>query len=101
MYKITGKQRFGAVWVDGECIATFNRGVAETNDTVKADVLRGMGYTVEGAPDQVESPAADPFAKMSKDELKNYAAEHGIDLTDVPDKKADLLKAIKETEAEQ
>ncbi len=55
MYKIIGKQRFGAVWANGECVVMFNHGVAYTNDTAKADILRAKGYTVEGEPDEVET----------------------------------------------
>lgn len=47
------------------------------------------GYIVEGG----EAP--DPLAGMTKDELKEFAASNGIDLTNVPDKKADILSAIK------
>lgn len=46
MYKISGKQQFGAVWDNGKCIAIFNRGVAYTNDTENAELLREKGYTV-------------------------------------------------------
>ena len=96
MFKITGKQKFGAVWANGKCLAVFNRGVATTDDPAIAEILKAKGYTVEG-----EAPVVDPFAKMDKAELKAYAAEHGVDLTDVPDKKADILAAIKAAEAEQ
>lgn len=96
MYKITGKQKFGAVWANGECVAIFNRGVAYTNDTAKADILRAKGYTVEGKPDQVEVQA-DPLKKMTVDELKEYAATNGIDLGEAT-KKADILAAIQAAE---
>lgn len=96
MFKITGKQKFGAVWKNGKCIAVFNRGVATTDDPAVADILRADGYTVEG-----EAPVVDPLSKMDKGELKAYAAEHGVDLTNVPDKKADILAAIKAAEADQ
>lgn len=59
MYKITGKQQFGAVWENGECLAVFNRGTAYTNDTTKADLLREKGYTVEGSSDLMEPPATE------------------------------------------
>lgn len=96
MFKITGKQKFGAVWANGKCIAVFNRGVATTDDPAVAEIMKAKGYTVEG-----EAPVVDPLAKMNKDDLKAYAVEHGIDLTDVADKKADILAAIKAAEAEQ
>ena len=96
MYKITGKQKFGAVWANGECVAIFNRGVAYTNDTAKADILRAKGYTVDGEPDQVEVQA-DPLKKMTVDELKEYAATNGIDLGEAT-KKADILAAIQAAE---
>lgn len=96
MYKITGKQKFGAVWANGECVAIFNRGVAYTNDTAKADILRAKGYTVEGEPDQVEVQA-DPLKKMTVDELKEYAATNGIDLGKAT-KTADILAAIQAAE---
>ena len=48
------------------------------------------GYKVEGG-----ESAADPLSGMNKDELKAFAADNGIDLTDIPDKKADILSAIK------
>ena len=56
MYKISGKQQFGAVWDNGVCIATFQQGVAFTNDSTKADILRTKGYVVEGEPDEVGEP---------------------------------------------
>ena len=96
MFTITGKQKFGAVWANGKCLVVFNRGVATTDDPAVAEIMKAKGYTVEG-----EAPVVDPFAKMGKDDLKAYAAEHGVDLTDVPDKKADILAAIKAAEAEQ
>ena len=92
MYKITGKQRFGAVWADGKCLVVFNRGIGTTNDPEAAEKLKTMGYTVEG-----EAPA-DPLAAMKVDELKAYAAEKGIDLGDAT-KKADILAAIRAAEA--
>ena len=71
-------------------------GVAYTNDTAKADILRAKGYTVEGEPDQVEVQA-DPLKKMTVDELKEYAATNGIDLGEAT-KKADILAAIQAAE---
>lgn len=96
MYRISGKQEFGAVWKNDKCIAVFNNGVATTDDSDIADLLREDGYTVEG-----ESSENAPLIKMSKDELKAYAAEHGVDLSDIPDKKADILAAIQTVDIEQ
>ena len=58
MYKITGKQKFGAVHHGGECIAVFEKGVAYTDDPENAEILRGMGYTVEGEADQEDDAFA-------------------------------------------
>ncbi len=62
MYKISGKQEFGAVWENGVCVATFHKGVAYTNDSTKADILREKGYLVEGEPDEVEQSEYDTSA---------------------------------------
>lgn len=51
MYKITSKQKYGAVWQDGECLAVFNRGVSQTNDTEKAEKLKKLGFKVSGKAD--------------------------------------------------
>lgn len=51
MYKITGTQKYGAVWQDGECLAVFNKGVAQTNDTKKAEKLKKLGFKVSGKSD--------------------------------------------------
>jgi hypothetical protein len=59
MFKISGKQYFGAVWQNGKCIAHFNRGVALTNDPEAAKALADMGYVVEGEADGAE-PAVEP-----------------------------------------
>lgn len=96
MFKISGKQKYGGVWADGKCIAKFINGVATTDDPAVAEIMRAQGYTVEG-----EAPVTDPLAKMSKDDLKAYAVEHGIDLTNVPDKKADILAALTAAEGGQ
>lgn len=90
MFTITGKQKFGAVWYDGKCLITFNRGIATTDDSESAKILKDMGYQVEG-----EATVLDPFTSMTKAELEDFAKEHGIDLTKVPDKKADILDTIK------
>lgn len=56
MFKISGKQKFGGVWANGVCIAKFTNGVATTNDPAAAEILKGMGYTVEGEQDQPKEP---------------------------------------------
>lgn len=60
MYKITGKQQFGAVWGEGQCLAVFHKGAAHTNDPAKAEALRALGYTVEGEADKPDTPEAPP-----------------------------------------
>lgn len=49
-YRITGKQRFGAQYADGRCIAVFDRHTAETDSAEDAKVLKKLGYTVEPDP---------------------------------------------------
>ena len=72
----------------------FANGKAETNNPRLANWFKTHpGYTVEGG-----EKTADPLSGMNKDELKEYAAEHGIDLTEVQDKKAEILNAIKAAE---
>lgn len=46
MYKITGKQKFGAVYHEGKCLAVFQKGVATTEDAEAAKILKSKGYTV-------------------------------------------------------
>lgn len=77
MYKITGKQKFGAVWAGGQCLAVFRKGEAHTNDPAKAEALRALGYTVEGeadpspaAPEPPEDKADEPPAETAKDNQK-------------------------------
>lgn len=60
MYKITGKQQFGAVWGEGQCLAIFRKGTAHTNDPAKAKALEALGYTVEGEADKPDAPEALP-----------------------------------------
>lgn len=67
MFKITGKQKFGAVWAGGQCLAVFQKGEARTNDPAKAEALRGLGYTVEG---EAEPPAAPEPAEPDSPEDK-------------------------------
>ena len=72
----------------------FANGKAEIDSDRMANWFKNHpGYIVEGG----EKPA-DTLSGMNKDKLKAYAAEHGIDLTDVPDKKENILNAIKAAE---
>lgn len=64
MFKITGKQKFGAVWAGGQCLAVFQKGEARTSDPAKAEALRALGYTVEG---EADPPAAPETAETPKD----------------------------------
>lgn len=75
-------------------LCKFVKGVFETNNEALAFSLKGMGYKVEGEAD------AKPIDKMNVDELKDYAAEHKIDLGEAT-KKADILKIIQEAENQQ
>lgn len=95
MYKITGKQRFGAAYRNGKCIVTFRKGVGYTDSADDAEYLKAQGYTVEG-----ETPAAnpDPLAGMTAKELTAYAVDHGIDLTGVANRKDKILAAIRAVE---
>lgn len=61
MFKISGKQAFGAVWKDGKCIASFQKGIATTNDPEAAKALAEMGYTVSG---EADAPAAETTAPV-------------------------------------
>jgi hypothetical protein len=71
----------------------FANGKAEINSDRMANWFKThSGYIVESG----EAP--DTLAGMNKDKLKAYAAEHGIDLTNVPDKKEEILNAIKAAE---
>ena len=71
----------------------FANGKAEVNSDRMAQWFKDHpGYTVEGG------EKSDPLSGMNKDELKAFAAENGVDLTNVPDKKADILSAIKAAE---
>ena len=94
MYKITGKQRFGAAYRNGKCIVTFRKGVGYTDNADDAKYLKSKGYAVEGEP-----PAnPDPLAGMTAKELTAYATDHGIDLTGVPNSKGKILAAIRAVE---
>ena len=72
MFKITGK-KVGIVWdaQNNKPLIKFVDGEAETNDE------------------------AEPISKMTVEELKVYADEHGIDLGEAT-KKKDILAAIQE-----
>ena len=95
MFKITGKQRFGAVYRGGKCIVNFRNGGGHTENADDAEYLKKQGYTVEG-----KAPAAnpDPLAGMTNKELISYAQDHGIDLTGVPNNKGKILAAIRAVE---
>ena len=68
MYKITGKQRFGAAYRNGKCIVTFRKGVGYTDNADDAEYLKSKGYAVEGEP-----PAnPDPLAGMTAKELTAF-----------------------------
>lgn len=60
MFTISGKQKFGAVWHDGRCIARFTKGVAHVDSLEDADYLKTLGYTVEGQQMPQEPPASEP-----------------------------------------
>lgn len=66
MFTITGKQKFGAVWVNGKCIAYFKNGVATTNDPAVADIMRAKGYTVTD-----KAPKIDPKGKADQKDNKS------------------------------
>lgn len=94
MFKITGKQRFGAAYRNGKCIVTFRKGVGYTDNADDAEHLKNKGFTVEG-----KAPAdPDPLAGMTTKELTAYATDHGIDLTGVPNSKGKILAAIRAVE---
>ena len=94
MFKVTGKQRFGAVYRNGKEIVNFRNGVGYTDNPYDAEHLKKKGFTVEGNP-----PApVDPLAELSAKDLMAYATDHGIDLTDVPNRKEKILAAIRAVE---
>lgn len=68
----------------------FAYGKAEVAEGWVLNWFKEHGYIVTEKPEDLSG--------MKKDDLKKYAAEHGIDLTDVPDKKEDILTAIKAAE---
>ena len=72
----------------------FANGKAETDSDRMAEWFKNHpGYDVEGG-----EKTAVPLSSMKKDDLVAYAAEHGIDLSNVQDKKEDILNAIKAAE---
>ena len=95
MFKIMGKQRFGAVYRGGKCIVNFRNGIGYTDNADDAEYLKKRGYMVEG-----KAPAADPdpLAGMTNKELIAYAQDRGIDLTGVPNNKGKILAAIRAVE---
>jgi hypothetical protein len=54
MFKISGKQQFGAVWLDETRVVEFTRGIAYTSDQTAAEQLKALGYTVEGETDEAK-----------------------------------------------
>lgn len=94
MFKVTGKQRFGAVYRNGKEIVNFRNGVGYTDNADDAEHLKNKGFTVEGkAPTPV-----DPLKGLTAKDLIAYATDHGIDLTDVPNRKEKILAAIRAVE---
>lgn len=95
MFKVTGKQRYGAVYRNGKPIVNFRKGIGYVDSADDIEYLKRKGYTVEGT-----APAADPdpLAGMSAKELTAYAVDHGIDLTGVPNSKGKILAAIRAVE---
>ena len=94
MFKVTGKQKWGSVYRGGKCIVNFRNGVGYTDNPDDAEYLKNKGFTVEGKP-----PApVDPLAELSAKDLIAYAQDHGIDLTDVPNRKEKILAAIRAME---
>lgn len=94
MFKVTGKQRFGAVYRNGKEIVNFRNGVGYTATAADAEYLKKRGFTVEGkAP-----PPADPLAGLTAKDLIACATDHGVDLTDIPNRKEKILAAIRAVE---
>ena len=94
MFKITGKKA-GIVWdaQNNKPLIKFVDGEAETNDEAVAKKLQDMGYAVDGEAETNDE--AEPISKMTVEELKAYADEHGIDLGEAT-KKKDILATIQE-----
>ena len=97
MFRVTKKPKTPNILWDASNnrpLCRFVKGVFETNDEALASKLKDLGHTVEGEAD------AKPLDKMKVDELKAYAAEHKIDLSDAANK-ADILKTNQEAEAKE
>ena len=94
MFKVTGKQKYGAVYRDGNPVITFRKGVGYTDNAGDAEYLKGLGYNVEGGP----TAPADPLGALTNKELIAYAQDRGIDLTGVPNNKGKILAAIRAVE---
>lgn len=77
MYTITGKQKYGAVWANGICVAMFQNGKAHTNDTDKAEILRKMGYMVTGLPEETV-PAMAVDSTVSEGKLQEESPKMGV-----------------------
>lgn len=101
MFRVTKTAKTpNMVWDSSENrpLCKFVKGVFETNDEEVASRLEGMGYKVEKETDA--DADVKPLDEMKVEELKAYAAEHGIDLKDSKGK-ADILKTIQEAESNQ
>ncbi len=97
MFKITKKSKTpNIIWdtSNNRSLCRFVKGIFETNDETLASKLKDLGHTVEGEAD------AKPLDEMKVDELKIYAVEHNINLGEAKNK-ADILKAIQETESKE
>jgi len=97
MFKVTKTPKTpNTIWDDANNrpLCKFVNGVIETSDEAIASKLEALGHMVEGKAD------VKPLDKMKVDELKAYAAERNIDLSDDV-KKDDILKAIQEAEANE
>lgn len=94
MFKVTGKQKWGAVYRNSKQIVTFRNGIGYTDNANDAEYLKNRGFKVEG-----KAPApVDPLAGLNNKDLIAYATDHGIDLTDVPNRKEKILAAIRVVE---
>lgn len=95
MYTVYGKQRWGAVWHEGRCIAAFRRGLAVIDSETDARLLLGMGYQVDGleAIEATEATEVADLSSMTVAELRAYAETNDIDLAGAT-RKADILAAV-------
>lgn len=76
---------------------TFADGVGETDDPAVLAYFRRHGYTVEETEKAVTVPEGKPSTDWTADQLKAYAAEHGIDLG-AAKKKAEIAAALEAAE---